>query len=42
MRQLLEAGFGLTYHLLKQVDLHFRYLFRHQNEERETVLVLDG
>lgn len=34
-RKLLEAGFGLTYHLFKQADVSFRYLYRHQTARNE-------
>lgn len=34
-RKLLETGFGLTYHLFKQADLTFRYLYRHQTAHHE-------
>lgn len=34
-RKLLETGCGLTYHMFKQTDLTFRYLFRHQTAHHE-------
>ncbi len=40
-RKLLETGFGLTYHAYKQVDVTFRYLFRHQTAHNEIETVSD-
>jgi hypothetical protein len=36
-RKLLETGCGLTYHMFKQADVTFRYLFRHQTAHGEIV-----
>ncbi len=36
-RKLLETGVGLTYHVFKQADVTFRYLFRHQTAHHEIV-----
>ncbi len=37
-RMLIESGLGLTYKVTDNLDLNFRYLYRHQQSEDEIVI----